>query len=157
MSLVTNGRTAGIAPLDAKAVTALIDEHFPQVYEGSGALAIERVGQRRARVRMTQDASMMRPGGTVSGPTMFKLADFAIYVAILGECGADALQAVTTSMTMNFLTRPLPGDLLADVRIMKIGRRLTVAEVAIFADGHEEMVAHATGTYAMPPAARTTA
>lgn len=136
--------------LDVEGVTLLIDRHFPQVHEGSGPLVIERVGGRSARVRMTHDQRMMRPGGTVSGPSMFKLADFSIYVAILAELGEGALQAVTTSLTINFLTRPDPGDMLGDARLIKVGRRLAVAEVELYSAGVEEMVAHATGTYALP-------
>jgi uncharacterized protein (TIGR00369 family) len=138
----------------AAQINQFIDQDFPNVHEGTGRLVVEQVGQRAATVRMQQDARMTRPGGTVSGPSMFKLADFAVYVAILGEVGFSAKEAVTTSMTMNFLTRPVPGDMLARVRLIKVGRRLAVAEVGIFSDGHDEMVAHATGTYAMASAAR---
>jgi uncharacterized protein (TIGR00369 family) len=131
-------------------VTALIEEHFPQVQEGNGRLTIEFLAARTARVRMDRDARSMRPGGTVSGPAMFKLADFSVYVAILGELGTGALQAVTTSMTMNFLSRPEPADLIAEVSLIKVGRRLAVAEVEIFADGRPDMVAHAVATYSLP-------
>lgn len=136
--------------LGVGALTELIDLHFPQVHEGSGPLLIEQVDSRTARVRMTQDIRMVRPGGTISGPTMFKLADFTIYVAILAELGEGALQAVTTSLNINFLTRPIPGDMLAEARLIKVGRRLVVAEVELYAAAHDEMVAHATGTYALP-------
>ena len=136
--------------LDAAAVTRLIDRHFPQVHEGSGPLVIEQVGALKARVRMAHDPRMVRPGGTVSGPTMFKLADFTIYVAILAELGEDALQAVTTSLTINFLSRPQPADMRAEARLIKIGRRLAVAEVELYSIGAPDMVAHATGTYALP-------
>jgi uncharacterized protein (TIGR00369 family) len=145
ISLSSGGR---LSPAE---VTALIEEHFPQVQEGNGRLTIEFLGARTARVRMARDPRSMRPGGTVSGPAMFKLADFSVYVAILGELGAGALQAVTTSMTINFLSRPEPGDLVAQVRLIKVGRRLPVAEVEIFAEGRPEMVAHATSTYSLPP------
>lgn len=134
-------------------LTELIALHFPQVHEGSGRLVIEAAGDGGARVRMHQDERMLRPGGTVSGPMMFKLADFAVYVAILADLGTGALQAVTTSMTMNFLTRPAPGDLLAVVKLLKVGRRLAVAEVELYVAGVDAMVAHATATYALPPAA----
>ncbi len=136
--------------LDVAALTNLIDIHFPQVHEGSGPLIIEQVMARAARVRMTHDIRMVRPGGTISGPTMFKLADFTIYVAILGQLGEGALQAVTTNLNINFLTRPTPGDMLAEARLIKLGRRLVVAEVELYAAAHDEMVAHATGTYALP-------
>ena len=139
---------------DVAAVTRFVAQHFPEVQEGPGPLVIERVGGRSARVRMTQDPRMMRPGGTVSGPSMFKLADFAIYVAILNELGEGALQAVTTSLTINFLTRPLPADLIAEARLLKVGRRLIVAEVELYLEGNDDMVAHATGTYALPSQAK---
>lgn len=131
-------------------VTRLVDTHFPQVHEGSGRLTIEDVGAGRARVRMAADPRMVRPGGTVSGPMMFKLADFAVYVAILGSLGDGALQAVTTSLTINFLSRPEPADLIADAELMKIGRRLAVAEVRLSSEGRAGLVAHATATYALP-------
>jgi uncharacterized protein (TIGR00369 family) len=136
--------------LSVAEVSALVELHFPQVHEGSGRLDIEALGTMSAVVRMNEDARMLRPGGTVSGPVMFKIADFAVYVAILGELGEAALQAVTTSITMNFLSRPQPGALVAHVKLLKVGRRLAVAEVAIRIDGMADIVAHATATYALP-------
>jgi uncharacterized protein (TIGR00369 family) len=136
--------------LDSAQVTALIDEHFPLVHEGGGRLTIERISPDASVVRMAGDDRAMRPGGTVAGPAMFKLADFAVYVAILGKFGEAALQAVTTSMTINFLSRPGPGDIVATVRLLKTGRRLAVAQVEIHSLGVPEMVAHATATYAIP-------
>jgi uncharacterized protein (TIGR00369 family) len=132
-------------------VTALVEAHFPQVHEGTGRLTIETLEQGVAQVRMAQDPAMVRPGGTVSGPAMFKLADFAVYVAILGHLGAAGLQAVTTNMTINFLSRPAPGDMVARARLIKVGRRLAVADVELYAEGRADMVAHTTGTYALPP------
>jgi uncharacterized protein (TIGR00369 family) len=131
-------------------VTDLIDQHFPHVHEGSGRLIIESVGENAATVRMQADPSMIRPGGTVSGPSMFKLADLAIYAAVLARLGPNGIEAVTTSMTMNFLRRPAPGDLVARVRVLKFGRRLVVAEVTMTSGDAPEIVAHATGTYAVP-------
>ncbi|MFZ4809254.1 MAG: PaaI family thioesterase [Hyphomicrobiaceae bacterium] len=137
--------------LDVGQLTALMEQHFPQVHEGSGRLEIESAGGGAACVRMHQDERMLRPGGTVSGPMMFKLADFAVYVAILADRGTAALQAVTSNMTMNFLSRPAPGDLVAQVKLLKVGRRLAVAEVALTVAGSPDLVAHATATYALPP------
>lgn len=133
-------------------VAALVEAHFPQVHEGSGRLVIEAFQDGIAHVRMGQVPAMVRPGGTVSGPAMFKLADFSVYVAILGHLGEAGLQAVTTSMTMNFLSRPAPADIIARARLIKVGRRLAVADVELYADGRADMVAHTTGTYALPPA-----
>jgi uncharacterized protein (TIGR00369 family) len=133
-------------------VSLLVEEHFPQVHEGSGRLVIEQLDTGIARVRMHLDPAMVRPGGTISGPAMFKLADFSVYVAIIGHLGETGLQAVTSSMTMNFLSRPSPADMIGQARLLKVGRRLAVAEVALYTDGRADMVAHTTGTYALPPA-----
>jgi uncharacterized protein (TIGR00369 family) len=135
-------------------VTAMIEQHFPHVHEGSGRLIIESVGENVATVRMQADPSMIRPGGTVSGPSMFKLADLAVYAAVLARLGTDGIEAVTTSMTMNFLRRPAPGDLIAHVHVLKFGRRLVVAEVTMTSGDDPEIVAHATGTYAIPTPTR---
>ena len=139
------------ALLTAAQVSELVDAHFPQVHAGGKHLYIESIGHRVARVRMQGDESQMRPGGTVSGPSMFKLADFSLWVVLLGILGEHGLQAVTTSLNINFLSRPLPGDMYADARIIKLGRRLAVGEIELYSDGAEDMVAHATGTYAIPP------
>ncbi len=138
--------------LTAAQVSTLIDAHFPQVHEGNGRVTIERIDPTETVVRMAHDERAIRPGGTVSGPTMFKLADFGVYVAILAILGDDGLQAVTTNMTMNFLSRPKPAPLVARIRILKMGRRLAVADATIYSEGNPAMVAHATSTYAIPPA-----
>lgn len=142
---------AGDRPrLSKEQVMALIDEHFPQIHEGNGRVSIDSLGRMVAHARMGADPRTIRPGGTVSGPTMFKIADFSVYAALLGELGPAALPAVTTSMTINFLTRPQPGDILAHARLIKLGRRLAVAEVEIYSDHSPDMVAHATSTYSLP-------
>ena len=132
-------------------VSALIDQHFPQVQEGNGRVTLERLDAAATVVRMAYDDSLVRPGGTISGPAMFKLADFGVYVAILGRLGSDGLQAVTTNMTINFLSRPRPADLIARIRLLKLGRRLAVADVELYSEGSDAIVAHATSTYAIPP------
>ncbi len=142
--------------LSTEEVNALIDQHFPQVHEGNGRVTLETLAPRMAHVRMADDTRSIRPGGTVSGPTMFKLADFSVYALLLAELGPAALPAVTTSMTINFLTRPAPGDLVAWTRLIKLGRRLAVAEIEIYCNGTPDMVAHATGTYAVPALAAPT-
>ena len=93
----------------------------------------------------------LRPGGTISGPTMMALADFALYVAILGEIGIIGL-AVTTNMNINFLRKPSGGvDLRGVCKLMKVGKVLIVAEVWIYSIDQDEPVAHVTGTYSIPP------
>ncbi len=113
-------------------------------------MQIESVASSRARVRLAIDPRNLRPGGTVSGPAMFTLADFAIYVALLGTLGPAAIPAVTSNLSINFLLRPDPVDVVAEVNLIRIGRRLAYAEVALYSDGREEMIAHATGSYALP-------
>ncbi len=137
--------------LTKEQVMALVDEHFPQVHEGNGRLSLDFLEPMIAHVRMARDPRSIRPGGTVSGPTMFKLADFSVYAVILAELGPEAIPAVTTSMTINFLSRPQPSDMIAHARLIKLGRRLAVAEVEIYSDGKPDMLAHATSTYALPP------
>ena len=93
----------------------------------------------------------LRPGGTISGPTMMALADFALYVAILGEIGIIGL-AVTTNMNINFLRKPSGGvDIRGVAKLMKVGKALIVGEVWIYSIDSDEPVAQFTGTYSVPP------
>ncbi|SCA55763.1 putative thioesterase [Candidatus Terasakiella magnetica] len=110
----------------------------------------DKVGDGEAILRLPFNDNMLRPGGTVSGPTMMALADACMYAVILSAIGKVKL-AVTTSFNINFMHRPAPGDLMAEGRILKLGKRLAVMEVTLHSDGHDEPVAHATGTYSIPP------
>lgn len=110
----------------------------------------ESIGESTATLRLPFNDSMLRPGGTVSGPTMMALADACMYAVILSAIGQVKL-AVTTNFNINFMHRPAPADLMAEGKIMKLGKRLAVMEVTLHSDGHDEPVAHATGTYSIPP------
>jgi len=124
-----------------------LKQEFPQVN-----CVVEDIGPGTARVAQPIDEMHLRPGGTVSGPTMMMLADCAAYFAILGHYGKVAL-AVTTSLNINFLRKPSADrDLLADARLLKAGKRLVISEILVFSQGMEEPVAHATATYSIPPA-----
>jgi uncharacterized protein (TIGR00369 family) len=136
--------------LDIARIEALLDASFPQIHSGGRNLVIEQVGHRTARVRLKTQARNIRPGGTVSGPAMFTLADFAVYVAIIGNLGESGIEAVTTNMNINFLSKPEPRDMTAHVRLLRLGRRLAVGEVEITSDGSPDMVAHAIATYSLP-------
>lgn len=129
---------------------AFLDEVFPQLHHGGRTYFVEEVGPMRARLRCDYHERHLRPGGTISGPTMMALADLALYVAILAQIGPVAL-AVTTSLTYNFLRKPQPTALVAEARLLKLGKRLAVGEIALFSQGDGDMVCHATGTYALPP------
>jgi uncharacterized protein (TIGR00369 family) len=133
-------------------VEGFLAREFPQIAIGT-EFVLEDVGPFSARLRLVASEKHLRPGGTVSGPAMFALADVCLYVAILAQIGPVAL-AVTTNMTINFLRRPEPGDLVADCRLLKLGARLAVGEVYLHTPGHSEPVAHATGTYSIPPRPR---
>jgi uncharacterized protein (TIGR00369 family) len=124
-------------------------EEFPQVFNGQSGLTIEEVWQGGGRVRQAYLPQFIRPGGTISGPTMMALADFAMYVGVLASIGPVPL-AVTTNLTINFLRKPMQRDLLAECRLLKLGKRLAVGEVLIRSDGMEEPVAHVTSTYSIP-------
>ncbi len=128
-------------------VRAFLGREFPQI---EGHYAVEDVGPMRARMRLIFHDRHLRPGGTISGPAMFGLADVALYAAILANIGPVAL-AVTTNLNINFLRRPEPVDLIGEARLMKLGKRLAVGEVAIATAVGQEVVAHAVGTYSLPP------
>lgn len=115
-------------------------------------LKVESLGDGEARVSLPFAPSQLRPGGTISGPSMMALADYAMYVAVLSAIGRVEL-AVTTSLSINFLRKPPPGDIHADCRLLKLGKRLAYGEVWIHSpEGHgEDPVAHATATYSIPP------
>ncbi len=127
---------------------AYLVEIFPQVW-ARGDYSIEEVGPMTATVRLNYHPDNLRPGGTISGPAMFALSDLALYVAILHEIGRVKL-AVTTNVSINFLRRPEPKDLIGRAKLMKLGKRLAVGEVALYSSGDADMVAHATGTYSIP-------
>ncbi|MEH3144218.1 MAG: PaaI family thioesterase [Methylobacterium frigidaeris] len=133
------------------AVAAYLDEVFPQIHHGGPGPVVVAVGPMTATLRLPYHDRHVRPGGTLSGPAMMMLADVAFYVALLAQLGPVPL-AVTTSLSFNFLRKPARRDLLGEARIMKLGRRLAVGEVLIHSDGSEDLVCHATGTYALPGA-----
>jgi uncharacterized protein (TIGR00369 family) len=136
--------------LDAPRIEALIDARFPQIHSGGRTLVIEEAAEDCVRVRLLHHERHTRPGGTVSGAAMFTLADFAIYVTIIAALGEAGLDAVTTNLNINFLAKPEPRDLVAQVRLIRLGRRLAVGEAQIYSDGMADMVAHAVATYALP-------
>ncbi len=130
-------------------LTAFLDREFPQIHLGGRSYFVEEVGPLSARMRMEYHERHIRPGGTISGPAMMTLADLALYAAILANIGPVAL-AVTTSLNFNFLRKPEQRDLIADCRLLKLGKRLAVGDVSIYSEGSSEVVCHATGTYSIP-------
>jgi uncharacterized protein (TIGR00369 family) len=110
---------------------------------------IEDVEAKKARLRKIITKQDLRPGNTISGPTLMAMADAALYIAILGETNLQA-QAVTTNLNINFLRRPSADvDIIAECSLMKVGKTLITGEVSLHSDGLMEPVAHAVGTYAI--------
>lgn len=117
----------------------------------AGDFAVERADAAGLCLRLRVQDKHLRPGGTVSGPAMFALADVAMYLAILARIGPVAL-AVTTNCSMDFMRKPASGrDILAEARILKLGRSLAVGDVMLTSEGQAEPVARAGMTYAIPP------
>ena len=138
------------AKMSREEVAAFIEREFPQMHYDGRLYHIEEVGALYARLRMDYHERHVRPGGTLSGPAMMTLADFALYVAVLANVGPVAL-AVTTNLSFNFLHKPqAERGLAADCRLLKLGRRLAVGEVTIRSEGEADIVCHATGTYSIP-------
>jgi uncharacterized protein (TIGR00369 family) len=130
-------------------VEAFLAREFPQIAAG-GDLTLEEVGPMRARLRLNHKDRHLRPGRTISGPAMFMLADVGIWLAVLAQIGPVGM-AVTTNLNINFLRLPGAVDLVADCRLLKLGRRLAVGEATILPAHGGEPVAHATATYSIPP------
>lgn len=130
-------------------VERFLDREFPQIHLDGRVFVVEEVGLHSATMRLRAGERHLRPGGTLSGPAMMTLADLAIYVAILANIGPVGL-AVTTNLAFNFLRKPEPRDLIAQCRLLKLGKRLAVGEVLLRSDGSSEIVCQATGTYSIP-------
>jgi uncharacterized protein (TIGR00369 family) len=126
---------------------AMLDGSFPGV---TLPYTVEGLTTTTARLRQQVGLSHSRPGGTVSGPALMALADCAAWAVILGQIGPVAL-SVTTSLHIDFLRKPELVDLVADATLLKLGKRLGVADVAIFSVGIDGMVAKAQVTYSLPP------
>jgi uncharacterized protein (TIGR00369 family) len=130
-----------------------LHSHFPdmehQYYQ------VEKVADMFAQVRLKYDSRHLRPGGTISGPSMMSLADTAMYIAVLGMIGPVAL-AVTTNLNINFLRKPAQADVVAHAKLLKLGKRLAVGEVTMYSEEDPEPVAHATVTYSIPPERNST-
>ena len=135
--------------MDATALNAFIQEVFPQVKDD---FLVEEAAPYEITLRLRVQDRHLRPGGTVSGPSMFGLADVTVYLLTLSLIGPKAL-AVTTNSSLDFLRKPEAGrDLLAKGRLLKLGKTLSVGDVLIYSEGKAEPVARASMTYAIPPA-----
>lgn len=134
--------------MDTAALARFIETTFPQV---AGEIAVETVTTQGLRTRLIVSERHLRPGGTVSGPAMFGLADVSIYLAILSRIGPKAL-AVTTNCSMDFMRKPQArADVICECRLLKLGRVLAVGDCLLYSDGQGDPVARASMTYSIPP------
>lgn len=134
--------------MDAEALTKFMHEVFDQVADD---FAVDHVAENEITMRLLTSHRHLRPGGTVSGPSMFALADVAAYLVTLAMIGPQAL-AVTTNCSIDFMRKPLADvHLIAHAKLLKLGRQLSVTDVLIYSEGSDKPVARASLTYAIPP------
>lgn len=134
--------------MTAQELESFLHSHFPHMEEGS--YRVERAEDGVVEVRMIYHERHLRPGGTIAGSSLMTLADMSMYMVVLAMIGPVAL-AVTTNLNINFLRKPAPADIIAQARLLKLGKRLAVGEVIMRSEGQDEPVAHATLTYSIPP------
>lgn len=135
--------------LTLEQVQALVRGAFPGS-AGGEALVVEALEPGYARIRLPFRKWMLRPGNVLSGPTLMTAVDTAMYVAVLGHVGVE-LMAVTADMTLRFLNKGAVGDVIADARVLKLGRKLVAMESRVYSSAAPEaLVMHATGSYARP-------
>ncbi len=125
---------------------AILEAELPSA--ATTGMRLRSIDQGKAEVVLPYRDEFLRPGGTIAGPFMMMIADVCMYAVVLSLLGEIKL-AVTTNLNINFLRKPANTDLVAKGDIIKLGKRLAVIEVSIFSG--DEIVAHATGTYSIPP------
>jgi uncharacterized protein (TIGR00369 family) len=140
--------SSDVLKLDAEALNAFLKRAFPLTTDAAIAEVIEVVPG-RARLVLPYNERTLRPGGVISGPTMMSVADTAVYAMVLAHIGEQPM-AVTTSLTMHFLRPAKPGPPTADVRLLKLGRRIATAEVHLHTEGPDKPCASAMVAYALP-------
>jgi uncharacterized protein (TIGR00369 family) len=136
--------------MDAQALNRFLETDFPQIHTDGKVFDVTMVGPGMVVMQLVPNERHLRPGGTVSGPTLFALADVAAYCVVLAHIGPVAL-AVTTNLNINFLRKPKPGPLSCTCRLLKLGKRLAVIDASIFDEDGDNLVTHATATYSIPP------
>lgn len=132
------------------AISAFLDTHFPQLQNDGQHYRVTKIGTGTATMQLDPGTRHLRPGGTVSGPALFTLADVGCWIAIMAQVGPIPM-VVTTNLNINFLRLPTQAPLDCDCRILKLGKRLAVVDALIHQGSSEEPVAQATATYSIPP------
>ncbi len=137
------------AKMSVAELEQFLRDEFPQSFS-NGNIRVERADGETCLLRERFGEHMLRPGGTVSGPTLMALADCAMYVVLLSAIGPVGL-AVTTNLNINFLRKGRAGqDVFAEAKILKLGKRLAVGEVTLLSGDSPDPIAHVTATYSIP-------
>lgn len=136
--------------MSAATINEYLNKVFPELNNGHQDYEALEIFPGGCTVRLNAGARHIRPGGTVSGPALFTLADIGGYVCVLSHAGPDAL-SVTTNLNINFMRKAEPGPIDGKCRILKLGKSLMVYDIEIVAGADKHVVAHATGTYSIPP------
>ena len=136
--------------MTAEEVNVFLTEAYPQLNDDFSDYETLEVRPGGCTVRLNATDRHLRPGGTVSGPSLFTLADIGGYVCVLSHLGPKAL-SVTTNLNINFMRKAEAGPIDGHCRILKSGRSLVVFDVEMRTPGNGHTVAHATGTYSIPP------
>lgn len=136
--------------MEPDALNRFLEEDFPQLHTDGKVFEVTAVFSGGIVMRLMPNDRHLRPGGTISGPTLFALADVGAWCAVLAHIGPVAL-AVTTNLNINFLRKPEPGPLTCRCKVLKLGKRLAVVEATISGEDDDDPVAHATATYSIPP------
>jgi uncharacterized protein (TIGR00369 family) len=134
--------------ITAEEFLAVLHASMPEVRELD--LRIDRIVRGEVTVRLAHDDKRLRPGGTISGPTVFMLADLALYGVTMSIVGLEPL-AVTTDVTIHFLRKPAPAALVCTAKVLKAGKRLVIGSAEVMTEGMSDPVAHVVGTYSVPP------
>jgi len=136
--------------MTASELESFLRSEFPQVYCGGRDFLVSKITESNLALKMIPGKYDVRPGGTLSGPTIFTLADLTAYIGILSRIGPVGL-AVTTNINMSFLRKPPPSPIIGHCQILKMGKRLATTAIAITDESSDFLYAHATATYSIQP------
>lgn len=134
--------------MDMGALAAFLKRDFAQV---AADFEIVEVAPPFVTMALMASDKHLRPGATMSGPSMFALADVSAYLCILSVLGPMAM-AVTTSCSIDFMRKPSAGRLMCRMELLKLGRTLAITEGRLYSEGStDKPVARASLTYSIPP------
>lgn len=132
--------------ISIKEISKKLKDIFPQVADKYEIISLK---SNYSEVKLLSNNKNLRPGNTISGPSMFELADLSFYIAIMASTDLGD-KSVTTNVSINFMKKPSLSNLLAISQIKKIGKRLVVGDVEILSEDKKQTYAQALFTYSIP-------